>query len=84
MSEVAQILREELGADASKVPKRTAPNFLIRAMGLFDGSVRSIIPNLGVKTEYSHQQATNVLGWQPRPVQQSVVDCARSLLAQGI
>jgi dihydroflavonol-4-reductase len=83
MSEVAQILRDELGADASRVPKREAPNFLIKAMGIFDGSVRSIVPALGVKTEYSHDQASNVLGWQPRPVEQSVIDCARSLLAQA-
>jgi hypothetical protein len=45
--------------------------------------VRSIVPALGVKTEYSHDQASNVLGWQPRPVEQSVIDCARSLLAQA-
>jgi hypothetical protein len=56
---------------------------LIKAMGIFDGSVRSIVPALGVKTEYSHDQASNVLGWQPRPVEQSVIDCARSLLAQA-
>jgi nucleoside-diphosphate-sugar epimerase len=83
MSEVAKILRDELGADASKVPKREAPNFLIKAMGIFDGSVRSIVPSLGVKTEYSHDQASNVLGWEPRPIEQSVIDCARSLLAQS-
>ena len=82
MSEIAKTLRDELGKDASKVPKHTAPNFLIKAMGLFDGSVKSIVPNLGVKTEYSHDHATEVLGWQPRPVPESVIDCARSLLAR--
>ncbi|MBJ7331796.1 MAG: aldehyde reductase [Solirubrobacteraceae bacterium] len=81
MSEVAKTLRDQLGSEARKVPKRTAPNFLIRAMALFDGSVKSIVPNLGVKTEYSHDHATAVLGWQPRPLPESVVDCARSILA---
>lgn len=81
MSEIAKILRDELGSEASKVPTRTAPNFLIKAMALFDGSVKSIVPNLGVKTEYSHDHATELLGWQPRPVPESVIDCARSLLA---
>lgn len=84
MSEVAKVLREELGSEASKVPRRTAPNFLIRLVGLFDGSVRSIVPSLGVKTEYSHDHATELLGWQPRPVPESVVDCARSMLARGL
>ncbi|MGH2957966.1 MAG: NAD-dependent epimerase/dehydratase family protein [Solirubrobacterales bacterium] len=84
MSEVAKTLRDELGSDADKVPKRTAPNFLIKAMALFDGSVKSIVPSLGVKTEYSHNHATEALGWQPRPVSESVVDCARSMLAHGV
>jgi nucleoside-diphosphate-sugar epimerase len=84
LPEVAKILRDELGPDAKKVPKFTAPNFLIRAMGLFDGSIKSIIPSLGVKTEYSHAQATELLGWQPRPVSETVVDCARSMLARGL
>lgn len=84
MSEVAKILRDELGDDASNVPKRTAPNLLIRAIGLFDGSVKSLVPSLGVKTEYSHEHATELLGWQPRPVPESVVDCARSMLARGL
>ncbi|MGK2877655.1 MAG: NAD-dependent epimerase/dehydratase family protein [Solirubrobacterales bacterium] len=80
MSEIAETLRDALGKDASKVPKHTAPNFLIRAIGLFDGSVKSIVPNLGVKTEYSHDHATELLDWRPRPVPESVIDCARSLL----
>jgi nucleoside-diphosphate-sugar epimerase len=84
MSEIAKTLRDELGDDARKVPKFTAPNLLIRAMGLFDGSVKSIIPSLGVKTEYSHDHATEVLGWEPRPVPESVLDTARSMLAAGL
>lgn len=83
MSEVAQILREQLGADASKVPKRNAPNFLIKLLGIFDGSVKSIVPQLGIKTEYSNAQAREVLGWNPRPVPETVVDCARSIVAAG-
>lgn len=83
MSEIAQILREELGDDAKKVPSRVAPNFLIRVMGIFDGSVRSIVSSLGVKHEYSNERARDVLGWSPRPVPESVVDCARSILAEN-
>ncbi|MGH2905328.1 MAG: SDR family oxidoreductase [Solirubrobacterales bacterium] len=84
MAEVAQTLREQLGDEAKKVPKRTAPNFLIKTLGLFDGSVRSIVPQLGVKTEYSAERAKTELGWQPRPVEESVVDCARSLIELGV
>jgi nucleoside-diphosphate-sugar epimerase len=79
--DVARVLRERLGEDrASKVPTRVAPNILIRLMSLFDGSVRSFVGDLGVKSEFSNEAARSI-GWSPRPVDDSVVECAESLLA---
>ncbi len=78
MAEVATILREHLGEEAAKVPTRNVPNLLVRAMGLFDPSVRSVVGQLGVRREYSHEKAQR-LGWSPRSVEQTVVECARSL-----
>jgi dihydroflavonol-4-reductase len=79
MGEVAAILRERLGDAASKVPTRIAPNLLIRAMGLFDGSVRSVVSDLGKRSWFSSEKARTQLGWTPRPVEDSIEDCARSL-----
>ena len=80
-ADVAAILRERLGEDAAKVPKRVAPNLLIRVAGLFDKSIRSITDDLGKRTYVSSERARSELGWQPRPIEDSIVDCARSLLA---
>jgi nucleoside-diphosphate-sugar epimerase len=80
MGEVAAILRERLGDAGKKVPTRTAPDFLIRAMGLFDGSIRSIVSDLGQRSWFSSEKARTTLGWQTRPVEDSIEDCARSLL----
>ena len=42
MAEIGEVLRERLGDAASKVPTRKVPNFLVRAMALFDpASARS-------------------------------------------
>jgi dihydroflavonol-4-reductase len=42
MSEVADVLRENLGAAAEKVPRRKVPDLLVRAMAIFDpASARS-------------------------------------------
>jgi dihydroflavonol-4-reductase len=81
LEEIAAILRDRLGADAKKVPSRVAPNLLIRAVALFDKSVRPIVGDLGKRTYMSGERAHTELGWEPRPVEDSVVDCARSLLA---
>lgn len=80
MEQIARLLRESLGDQAAAVPTRVAPNALIRLLGLVDGSVRSITGQLGVKDEYSNARARETLGWQPRPVEETVIDTARSLI----
>ena len=79
MSDVAAVLRKRLGDEAAKVPSRSVPNLLVRAMGIFDPSVRSIVGQLGKRTEYSNEKARSRLGWSPRPLEQTIIDCARSL-----
>jgi nucleoside-diphosphate-sugar epimerase len=83
MSEIAAILRQELGPRAPKVPKRNVPSVVIRLMSVFDRSLRRVTPNLGRKRSFSSAKAQRVLGWAPRPVERSVVDCAESLIAKG-
>jgi dihydroflavonol-4-reductase len=83
-SDVAEILRARLGDQASRVPTRKVPNFVVRAMALVDPSVRSVAGELGQKTTYSLDNAKRRVGWSPRPVEETIVDCARSLLAQPV
>jgi nucleoside-diphosphate-sugar epimerase len=80
MADVARVLRDQLGTDAPKVPKRSVPDLLVRAMGLFDPSIRSIAGQLGRKQEYSSKRAEELLGWAPRPIEETIVECARSML----
>jgi dihydroflavonol-4-reductase len=80
MSEVAEILREQLGEDAAHVPTRRVPNLLVRAMGIFDPGVRSIVGQLGRRSSYSSEKARAGLGWTPRPLDETVVETARSML----
>jgi len=82
MPEVAAVLRDRLGEDAAKVPTRTIPNLLVRAMAVFDPSVRSIIGQLGRKTLISSEKARTELGWSPRPLDETITECAQSLLAK--
>ena len=82
LADIAVILREELGAQASKVPTRRAPDALVRVISVFDPSVRPVLNELGQRSDYSTQKARTLLGWMPRPVRESVLDCARSILDQ--
>jgi len=78
MADVAAVLRERLGPEAAKVPKRSIPNFMVRGMALFDSGARSVVGQLGKRVELSNAKA-KALGWEPRPVEETIVDCARSL-----
>ncbi|MEU4240765.1 NAD-dependent epimerase/dehydratase family protein [Actinoplanes sp. NPDC026619] len=84
MSEIAQALRTGLGDAARKVPTRRLPDFLVRVLALFDPSLRAITVSLGRRNRHSTAKAERILGWQPRPAAETVVDCARSLLAEGV
>ncbi len=82
--EVARVLRERLGDKARKVPTRVMPNWLVRVMALFVPALRQLLGELGRTRQVSSAHAQAVLGWQPRPPEDSIVECAESLIARGI
>jgi dihydroflavonol-4-reductase len=82
LAEVAAILRSRLGGAAAKVPTRQLPNLLVRAAAVFDPSLRQLRSELGRRTDFSAAHAAAVLGWSPRPAEDTIVDCARSLQAR--
>ena len=83
MSEIAAMLRAHLGPEAAKVPTRAAPDILLRLVGLFDRDLGSVVPSLGRKRDFTSAKARSMLGWEPRPTEETVLDCARSLIAAG-
>lgn len=82
MADIAAELRDQFGADAAKVPKRAAPDYLIRLVARFDANLRPVVGELGMRTDYSTQKARSMLGWAPRPLRESIRDCAHSMLGQ--
>jgi dihydroflavonol-4-reductase len=78
--QVAQILKQDLGEAARKVPMRRLPNWLVRGIGLFDPEVKAILPDLGRRRNASNEKARRVLGWKPRTSKEAVLATAQSLL----
>jgi len=81
MADIARILRAHLGDSAVKVPTRTIPDFVVRRMARRKSELRGILPGLGRKNRHTTAKAESLLGWHRRPVEETIVDCARSLLA---
>ncbi len=84
LREVADLLRAELGPQAAKVTTRNVPDWLVRAAALFNPLAKAVVGELGSVRNQSPAHAKAVLGWATRPVEQSIVDSARSLLQLGI
>lgn len=81
--EIAAILKQNLGAAASKVPTREIPNWVVRLAALGDQAVKLILPELGKKKTGSNEKARTVLGWTPRSREAAIVATAESLLKLG-
>ncbi|MGH6871994.1 MAG: NAD-dependent epimerase/dehydratase family protein [Rhizomicrobium sp.] len=83
MADVANILRQNLGVRAAKVPTRRLPSILLRLASLFDKTLTQVTPMLDHRHETTSAKAQRVLGWSPRPARETIVDCAESLIARG-
>ncbi len=84
LREVADVLRAELGPQAAKVTTRNVPDWMVRLAALFNPLAKAVVGELGSVRNQSPAHAKAVLGWATRPVEQSIVDSARSLLQLGI
>ena len=82
--EVARILRDRLGERAAQAPTRELPVPLARLLGRFNPQLGALGPQLGHDFGASSEKAQRLLGWRPRPVEDSIADTAESLLAKGV
>lgn len=84
MIEVARILREGLPLQARNVPTRRLPDFLVRFAAKFNPLIRQVVGELGNVRDASAAHAFERLGWKTRPAEESIIDCAKSLIERGI
>ncbi|CAK3866615.1 aldehyde reductase [Lecanosticta acicola] len=85
MKEIAHVLKKNLpGKESRRVTTRTAPNFLVKLMGLFDPAIGLIVPELGVVVKASNEKAKTQLGWSPRSQEDAIVASGKSLIECGV
>lgn len=84
MVDVARILKKTMPDEARKVSARRLPDWLVRLAGVFSPMIRQVTGELGNIRGTDASRARTVLGWEARPVEQTIVDCAKSLIACGI
>jgi dihydroflavonol-4-reductase len=82
--DIAQVLKAGLGGDARRVATRVLPDALVRVVAWFSPVARATLGELGSVRHQDSGHALRRLGWKTRPEDQSILDCAHSLLKLGI
>ncbi len=82
--DVARILRENLGAAASRVKARELPDFLVRLVAMFDKNARLVVPELGLDKHGSNAKARAAFNWTPITNEEAITSSGRSLLELGM
>ncbi|KAG9611560.1 hypothetical protein KCV01_g2448, partial [Aureobasidium melanogenum] len=84
MVEIAQVLRDRLGATADKVSMRVLPNGLVRLLALRNKTLKGVLSMLDLNMDASSEKATRLLGWTPRSREEAIVATAKSLERLGL
>ena len=74
--EVTGILKN---AGYKKASTRQAPKFLLKIMSLFDDQVKGLLPMVGERQTVANEETYEVLGWEPTPMDQSLIETAESI-----
>ena len=81
VSGIAEVLRAAY--PNAKLPKREMPNFLVKIVGLFDSSVKGIVPDVGTFHEADAGYVSSLTGVMPRPAKEAILAAAESLIENG-
>ena len=82
--QIAQMLKNEAGDAARKVPTRPVPSWLLRVVAQFDPQIKGLLPELGKHKNATNEKARRLLGWAPRSPKEATLATARSLLERGL
>lgn len=81
---IASVLRRYLGKDASRVSEHILEDGQVHELAKKDAGMRAILPHLGNLRNASSHKARNMLGWNPRTNEQTILATAQSLLFKGL
>jgi nucleoside-diphosphate-sugar epimerase len=84
MQDMAKILKAHFPEKGKKIPTGTLPNWFIRFLAVFDNSIRTVLPDLGVTPQPHSAYVKELTGVGFRPAAESVIDTAHSLLEHGL
>lgn len=84
MSDMAAVLAAEFASKGYRIPQRRLPYWLMWLIARFDPSVRLALSLVGVPQLVSAAKAKRELDWTARPVRDTILETAESLISHGM
>ncbi len=83
--QIAEVLRQSIGAAARRVPRREIPDWVVKALATCGMKLaQAAAPELGRVKHATNDKARRLLAWQPRPPEECIRATAESLLKLGL
>ncbi|WP_226554752.1 Rossmann-fold NAD(P)-binding domain-containing protein [Celeribacter naphthalenivorans] len=82
--EIAETVAQAYPELRSKLPLRSAPDWLVRIMGLFDGDIRANLNELGYRPRFDTVRAEGLMERRHIAGAQSILDMTASILRRGL
>lgn len=84
MQEIALLLRARMGDAARRAPSKVMPDWMVLLIALFNPALAQSVPELGKIKKITNAKSRRVLGWTPRPNEESILAAAESLVRLGL
>lgn len=84
MRELAKILAGHVNPQGYKVPTGNLPSFLLKIIAWFDPAVRLVLNDLDTQQNVDNTRMREVLGIEPRSLEEMTVSMADSLIEYGV
>ena len=84
MGELAKVLAKHTAPLGFKVPTGRLPSFVVRIVALFDKTARLGLNDLDVEQKVDNSRLRNVLGIEPRGLEEMTIAMADSLIEYGV
>ena len=84
LEEFARILDQNFGSRGYRVPTRILPDWLVRFFALIIPKTKPVVDMLGWNYSISTERTRSLLGWRPRPYEESIIEMAESMIEQGM
>ena len=76
MAQMARLLKDHLGERGRKISTMTIPDFVIKIGARFNSAMVVMNTLIGMEHHYHTSKAQRLLGWDPRPIEDTVIDAA--------